>query len=132
MLSVTVEDLGEVVILHCLGRIVRGDETVLLCTAVHSRGRDIILDLAEVEAIDAAGAGALISLQAAGVYLRLANPRKQVREVLRLTGLESIFEISEAPAIAGDSRARAGQLNASTSCLPEPEPRKLEFGRSLY
>ena len=97
MLSVAVEDLGEVVVLHCLGRLVRGDETVLLCTAVHNLGREIVLDLAEVEAIDAAGVGVLISLQAAGVYLKLANPTRQVRDVLRVTGLESVFEISEGP-----------------------------------
>lgn len=96
MLRVTVEDLGEVVILRCLGRIVRGDETAILCAAVQQHGRDIILDLRMVDAIDAAGIGILISLQAAGIYLKLMDPNKQVREVLRVTGLESVFEICEA------------------------------------
>jgi anti-anti-sigma factor len=93
MLLVTVEDRGNNVILHCEGRIVRGYETAILCAAVRHAGRNIILDLSQVEAIDAAGVGALISLQAAGIYLQLLDPVKAVREVLKITGLESVFEI---------------------------------------
>jgi len=97
MLTVSVEDLGNNVILRCAGRIVRGDEAVLLCAALRHRGRDIALDLARVDAIDAAGLGALISLQAAGVYLRLLNPTNVVRETLRVAHLDSFFEIDEQP-----------------------------------
>jgi anti-anti-sigma factor len=95
MLSVTIEDLGGTVILRCLGRIVRGDETAVLCAAVRRHGQDIILDLRGVDAIDAAGMSALISLQAAGIYLKLMDPTKRVREALTITGLDSIFEIRE-------------------------------------
>jgi anti-anti-sigma factor len=56
------------------------------------------LDLTEVDAIDAAGIGCLVSLQASGIYLTLLNPTEQVREVLRVTRLESIFEIRESGA----------------------------------
>lgn len=97
MLHVTVEELGETVILRCIGRIVRGHETALLCTAVGKYGRNIILDLTKVDAIDAAGVAALISLQAAGIYLQLMNPNKAVREVLRVTKLDSVFEICSPP-----------------------------------
>ena len=38
----------------------------------------------------------MISLQAAGIYLKLMDPNEHVREVLRVTGLESVFEICEA------------------------------------
>lgn len=93
MLNLSVEELGKTVIMRCAGRIVRGDETTLLCATVGQYGRDIVLDLSEVEAIDAAGIGALISLQAAGLYLRLMNPTKAVREVLRVTGMDSVLEI---------------------------------------
>jgi anti-anti-sigma regulatory factor len=51
-----------------------------------------------VDAIDAAGIGALVSLQASGIYLTLLNPTEQVREVLRVTQLESVFEIRESRA----------------------------------
>jgi len=95
MLNVAVEDLGNLVTLHCKGSIVRGEETRVLCAAVGYHGRDVILDLRDVPTMDAAGVGALIALQSAGVYLKLANANRVVRELLRVTGLESIFEISE-------------------------------------
>lgn len=109
MLTVTVQDLSEVVILRCLGRIVRGDETAILCPAMQQEGRNIVLDLAQVDAIDDAGIGALVSLQAAGVYLKLVNPIPQVREMLKVTKLDSIFEIceSQSPAETTES-TRAG------------------------
>ena len=97
MLKVTTEELDHAVILHCAGRIVHGNETAILCPAVHYHGRDLILDLTEVSTIDAAGVGALLALQAAGIYLKLANPSKSVREILRVTQLESILEIVEPP-----------------------------------
>jgi anti-anti-sigma regulatory factor len=84
MLIVSTERIGDVVTLHCKGRIVLGDETAILCKALGQKMSSIILDLAEVDAIDAAWLGALISLQAAGIYLKLMNPTEQVRETLRL------------------------------------------------
>lgn len=96
MLHVTIEEFDKNAILRCVGRIVRGDEHALLCSALGQEGRGISLDLREVEAIDAAGVGALISLQSAGIYLQLMNPSKAVREILRVTKLDSIFEIRSA------------------------------------
>lgn len=97
MLTVTIEHLGDVVTFRCVGKIVRGQETAILCAAVQQHGWNLVLDLAGVDAIDAAGIGLLLSLQAAGIYLKLLNPTKQVREVLRVTQLESVFEIYESP-----------------------------------
>lgn len=97
MLTVAIEDRGDGATLRCAGRIVHGQETAILCAAVRQRERDLVLDLSEVVAIDAAGIGLLVSLQAAGIYLKLANPTKQVREVLRVTRLESVFEICDTP-----------------------------------
>ena len=97
MLTVTVENLGEIVILRCVGRIVRGHETTILCSAVQHEGRNIVLDLTQVDAVDAAGIGALVLLQAAGIYLKLMNPTEQVREILKITQLDSVFEIVESP-----------------------------------
>ena len=98
MLTVTVKNSDDGVVLQCQGRIVRGDETAILCAAVRQEGRNVTLDLTEVDAIDAAGIGSLVSLQASGIYLTLLNPTAQVREVLRVTQLESIFEIRESRA----------------------------------
>ncbi len=95
MLTVTPHTVADTLVLHCNGRLVRGEESALLCTAVHHHGRDVVLDLAGVSAIDAAGIGALVSLQAAGIYLRLMNPTEPVRAVLQLTGMEAVFETCE-------------------------------------
>ncbi|MGA9790385.1 MAG: STAS domain-containing protein [Terriglobales bacterium] len=97
MLTVTIKHLGDVVTLRCVGKIVHGEETAILCAAVEQHGQSLVLDLVGVDAIDAAGIGLLVSLQAAGIYLKLLNPTKQVREVLRVTQLESVFEICESP-----------------------------------
>jgi anti-anti-sigma factor len=99
VLQVNIEESSNTAILRCVGRMVRGHEGTLLCAALRPQGGNIILDLSQVDAIDAAGVGALISLQAAGIYLQLMNPSKAVRDVLRVTKLDSIFEISRgAPA----------------------------------
>lgn len=66
-----------------------------MCAAVQQHGRNVVLDPTGVDAIDAAGIGLLISLQAAGIYLKLLNPTRQVRDILRFTQVDSIFEISE-------------------------------------
>jgi anti-anti-sigma factor len=99
VVTVNIQNAGDIVVLRCQGRIVRGEESALLCAAVRQHGQDIVLDLADVTAIDAAGIGALVSLQAAGIYLKLMNPTVAVRSVLRLTGIESVFEICEDEAI---------------------------------
>jgi anti-anti-sigma factor len=105
MLNVAVEDLGHLVILHCRGRIVAGEETSILCAAVSRHGRAIAIDLSSVTAIDAAGIGALVALQAAGVYLHLVNPTEPVRRVLDVTGMNSVFEITSAEAALTTSAA---------------------------
>ena len=107
MLTVTVEKLDEAVVLHCTGRIVRGEETALLCAASKQHGRTIMLDLEKVEAIDAAGVGALVALQAAGIYVQLINPNERVRQILRVTQLDSVLEIAPPPTSSMPAQAVA-------------------------
>ena len=95
MLNITVESARGMVTVRCQGRLVRGHETALLCAVIQQHGQDLILDLSGVTAIDAAGIGALVSLHAAGTYLSLVDPSETVRQVLRLTSLDAVFEVSE-------------------------------------
>ena len=97
MLNVTAHKSAAAVVLHCRGRIVRGEESALLCAATRHYGEEIVLDLSEVSSIDAAGIGALVSLQAAGIYVKLMNPSEAVRTLLGITGLRSVFEICGEP-----------------------------------
>jgi anti-anti-sigma factor len=90
-----IEGARGVVTVLCHGKLVCGQETALLCAVMQEHERDIILDLSGVTAIDAAGIGALVSLVAAGIYLRVVAPSRAVRQVLRLQGLDSVLEMSE-------------------------------------
>ena len=105
MLTVNVQESKNDAILHCVGRLVRGNEEALLCSAVRHYGRTVTLELSGVSAIDAAGIGVLVSLQAAGIYTVLANPSAQVLELLKVTKLDSVFEITQLSRAETSSRA---------------------------
>ena len=100
MLQIITEQLADTAILHCYGRIVAGVEADSLKDAVAREAdkRLVILDLAGVDAIDARGLGLLVFLQtlgyALGFDLQITNPATRVREVLGLTRLDSVLEIS--------------------------------------
>jgi anti-anti-sigma factor len=100
MLALTFQSLGDVTILHCAGRIVAGNESNLLRKVVLSRldSRTVVLDLAQAEIIDGGGLGTLVFLQmsarSAGTEFRLINLTHSVRELLELTHLDSVFDIS--------------------------------------
>jgi anti-anti-sigma regulatory factor len=74
---------------------VRHAETPLLCLATGFEERGVILDLSHTTAIDRWGVRALISLQAAGIFLTLRNPNEQILRVLRLRHVEPIFGIGQ-------------------------------------
>jgi anti-anti-sigma factor len=100
MLTVDVERAGDVAIVRCAGRIVRGAEVSILRNAVISEKntRTIVLDLSELEFVDAGGLSVFVFLhnwtQDRGINLKLVHPSSFVRELLVRTGLDHIFEIS--------------------------------------
>ena len=99
MLRVTFRKRGEIAVLRCKGRIVAGQDTRALRDGVkRADGRRlVVLDLAEVDSIDAAGLGFLVSLHKsasiAGMELKLINPTRRTRKLLALTNLDSVLEI---------------------------------------
>ena len=107
MLTVTVEKSKEGTILRCAGRVVRGHEADTLCHTVLSAydGRVVVVDLAEVHAFDGVGLGLLLSLEASGIHLKLQNPSRHVREVLRVTSLGSVLEIQPSDEMEFDAIA---------------------------
>jgi len=100
MMTIEVDKSGDVAVVKCAGRLVRGVEVRTLRQAVVSEAntRVIMLDLSDVEALDAGGLAALLSLRQWArerkVQLKLVNPSHFVQEVLARTRLDSVFDIS--------------------------------------
>lgn len=103
-LEFQVERLQDVAVVNCSGRMVRGaalDELrrrVEQLTEQHERVRVLVLDVSDVDHLDAGGLGTLLLLRrwAArnGATMKLVNPPVFFRRVLEATHLNSVFEIS--------------------------------------
>jgi anti-sigma B factor antagonist len=99
MLTIGIERQGSTTIVCCVGRIVVGKELSRLRDAVLCEldQQTIMLDLTAVKVIDAGGLGLLVFLHTCahglGTALKLMNPTQRVAELLRLTNLDSVFEI---------------------------------------
>jgi anti-anti-sigma factor len=100
-LHIESEQAGEVAVLQCAGRIVRGEALHLLkdvAVASLTQTRVVVLDLSEVEMLDGGGLGMLVFLHRwtrdNGIQLKLVNPSNIAREVLERTGLTCVLHIS--------------------------------------
>jgi anti-anti-sigma factor len=99
MLTVKSERAGDVVVVKCAGRIVRGQETALRNAVLQEKlARVIVLDLTEVESLDAGGLNLFVYLhrwtEGNRTHLKLVNPRPFVHEMLTRTHLSCVFDIS--------------------------------------
>ena len=99
-LKYQIECLQNVAIVGCSGRLVRGaalDEFRRRLERLEHL-RVLVLDLSDVEQMDAGGLGVLLMLRRWAVQqevqLKLVNPSAFVRRVLVATHLNSVFEIS--------------------------------------
>ena len=98
MLNATAQKLGDSTVLRCQGRIVIGDAYAILRNAVlrQTHTRTLILDLAQVDRIDAGGLGVLLGLRewacSHAIRFQLMNVMNQVEHVLELTKLDCVFE----------------------------------------
>ncbi len=99
MLEIRIERRGKTAVLSCSGRIDIGEALTRLREAVISElgAATVVLDLARVTAIDAAGLGLLMFLHTRaagrGCQLKLCAPSPQVSGVLALTRLDSVLTI---------------------------------------
>jgi anti-anti-sigma factor len=97
-LSVEAQNHGDVIVVHCQGRIVYRDEAAALSRVVgevlHERSK-LVLDL--VSSMDSAGIGELALLQTwaqeRNAELKCAAPSTVVRTLLDLTNLDSVLDV---------------------------------------
>src|SRR2546425_9300143 len=121
MLTVKTQRAGDIAIIRSTGRIVRGQEAILRDAVLAEKcARIIVLDLSDVEALDAGGLTLLVSLHrhAEGnrAHLKLVNPRPFVHEMLTRTHLDCVFDISSldhALAVLGNCECNALPADAA-------------------
>lgn len=99
-LSVEAYNHGDVIVVHCQGRIVYRDEAAALSRVVGEilhGGSKVVLDLSGVNSMDSAGIGELALLQTwaqeRNAVLKCAQPSAVVRTLLDLTNLDSVLEL---------------------------------------
>ena len=95
--TLDVERNGSTAIVHCRGRLVSGVCHVLY-DKVHPlipQSKRIVLDLTDLAFIDSMGLGTLVRLyvsaKTGGSCIELINLGKQIREILGITNLLSVF-----------------------------------------
>jgi anti-anti-sigma factor len=121
MLTVRVERAEDVAVVKCAGRIVRGQEWPLKTAVLaEERARMVVLDLSDVESLDAGGLTLLVSLhrwtESRHAHLKLVNPRPFVYEMLTRTHLDCVFDISSldhALAVLGNCECNARPAHAA-------------------
>ena len=101
MLRLKIHHLGDVSVFCCAGGLTFGHAEALRKAVVrHPRIHKAVLDLAEVNSLDASGLGALLSLRAwtqeVGIALKLMNLTPSIQRLFELTQLSSAFELCSA------------------------------------
>ncbi len=99
-LSLETRNRGDVIIVHCHGRIVYRDEAAALSRLVGEvlqHAGKLVLDLSGVNSMDSAGIGELALLQTwaqeRDAELKCAGANPLVRSLLDLTNLDSVLEV---------------------------------------
>ena len=106
-LQINTEQIGDIAVLQCAGRMVCAQELCVLKEAVTrlSQLRVIMLDLSEVDRIDSDLLGLLLwahgRLTERGAHLVVARPSSATRGLLAKSGLDHVLKVSdELPAVA--------------------------------
>ena len=101
MLSIHTENIGDMAIVECEGRIVRSDAAFKLREAVTSQSgaRTVVLELSEVSAVEGGGLGMLVFLQRWAcdhdIRLKLFSPSRSVVDGLEHHSSIRSFEIAD-------------------------------------
>lgn len=129
-MKITLQIVGEVCVLRLEGKFIVGGESIYLKDKVkdvlNMGMRNILVDLTKVPYVDSTGIGFLVSshtgVSTQGGSFKLLKPSLRVREVLKITRLDKIFEVfeNEEEAVAS-FQAAAKKIRAKKSnAMKEP------------
>jgi anti-anti-sigma factor len=137
MFSVKAQKLEDATILHLTGKIVIGNACSILQNAVFRQAttRMLILDLAQVDLMDAGSLGVLLGLrewaQSKGIELQLMNATGLVEHIFELTGLDRVFEFCSARDLFCLLRRAAAMPSRSRDGSEPEDGRAYPTGRDL-
>jgi anti-anti-sigma factor len=107
MLQINTKKSASVAVLCLDGKIVCGEtDSLRRAVLAQADASVIVLDLARVNTVDAAGLGVMLELrehsESRGTEMKLRNVTQLVRRILEITKLDAVFEISRSnpPAVA--------------------------------
>jgi anti-sigma B factor antagonist len=101
VLSFEIERDGDTAVVKCHGRLVAGTTEEFYREVKHllPQAKVVVVDLAELNYVDSSGLGTLVRLHASarklGCDFKLLHLGKQLRNVLKLTNLLSVFAQAE-------------------------------------
>ena len=102
-MKIEIRSIGDARILDCSGQITLGEGTMTIRNTVldivQSGAKKIILNLGNVTYIDSSGVGELVSTYTSvlnnGGQLKLLNLTKKLLELLTITKLLTVFDVSD-------------------------------------
>lgn len=105
--QVQTRDVGDVTILEIRGRITLGEGASLLREAIRhtlNHNSRVLIDLAEVTYIDSTGLGEMVggwvSARNRGAEMKLLHIKSQIKDLLQVTKLLTVFECFEDEEVA--------------------------------
>ena len=115
--------IGAVTVVDISGRIELGGESAALrdmvCDLLSKGHTQILLNLGEVHYIDSSGLGALVSafttVRKQGGELKLLNLTNKVRDLMQITKLYTVFDITNNEAEAVNSFTKPAVATASVT-----------------
>lgn len=101
VLTFEIERDGDTAVVKCHGRLVLGTSEELYQAVKHllPQTKSVVIDLADLAYVDSMGLGTLVRLYASsrqeGCEFKLLHLGKQLRNVLKMTNLLSVFSQAE-------------------------------------
>lgn len=103
---------GEIVVIHCRGRMVYREEAAAVSRVVEQalqHSQEVVLDFTQLEHVDSAGLGGLMVAHCLaaeqGKKLKIVGVNRRVRDLFDLTRLSSVFQLYANLGAATDATA---------------------------